>query len=717
MLLFSILEKYFRECTGMGNKNSLVIVESPTKAKTIKKYLGKDFTVKSSMGHLIDLPKSRLAVDVDRAFKPEYITIRGRGKILNELKREAKKSEEIFLAADSDREGEAISFHIKNALEKVNPDLNIKRIVFNEITKKAIQEAIQRPRDIDKSLVNAQKARRILDRLVGYSLSPLLWEKIKKGLSAGRVQSVVLRAICEREEEIERFISEEYWTIEAEFKKGKKSFYAKLIRFDERKIDIKSEEEADRILESVKNEEFIVTAVDEKKRRRKPPAPFTTSTMQQAAGSKLGFASRKTMIIAQQLYEGINLEQGPVGLITYMRTDSVRVSQAAQVEASRFIQKKFSGEYIPSKPNEYKNKKGSQDAHEAVRPTSVFRTPSLMKPDLSRDQLKLYTIIWEQFLASQMAEAVLKQVSVDIKADGGIFRANGQTVLFEGFLKAAKPAGKVSEKVLPALSVGEKLVPSGVEKEVHFTEPPPRFTDATLVKFLEESGIGRPSTYAPIITTLINRYYIKRDNRQFNPTFLGKLTNGLLSKKFSALLNIEFTSNMELKLDEIAEGKLDWVRLLEDFYYPFIKEVENAKEELESYKGITDEPTDYVCEKCGRKMVKKLGRYGFFLACPGFPDCRNAKPLPLGKCPRPDCDGYVVERKTKKKRTFYGCSNYPECDFMVWDKPSEKNCLRCGSVMTQKAVQGEKFLVCLREECGYKEPLKKDKAEQMTVKV
>ncbi len=694
----------------MENKKSLVVVESPTKAKTINKYLGKEYVVKSSMGHLIDLPKSRMAVDVDNDFKPDYITIRGRGKILNELKKEAWRSKKVYLAADSDREGEAISYHIKNAIKKGSPNTDVKRIVFNEITEAAIKEAIVNPRGIDMSLVNAQKARRVLDRLVGYSLSPLLWEKIKKGLSAGRVQSVALKVICEREAEIESFIPMEFWTIEGVFKKGRRKFIAKLIRFNGKKVEIGSEGEAEEILERLKSEPFVVIDVEEKERKRRPSAPFTTSKLQQVASSKLNFASRKTMIVAQQLYEGITIAEGPVGLITYMRTDSVRISQQAMDEARRFINENYSEQYIPAKPNIYKNKSSAQDAHEAVRPTSVYRTPEMVKPFLTKDQFRLYRLIWERFLTSRMSPAVLKQIRVDIESDGGILRANGQKVLFDGYLKISESDESDRNKLLPDLAAGEVLVPAELNKEVHFTEPSPRFSDASLVKFLEESGIGRPSTYAPIITTLISRYYIEREGRQFKPTFLGRLTNDLLVKNFSELLDVEFTANMEEKLDEIADGKLKWVDLLKDFYFPFIESVEDAKKRLASFKGIIDEETDYICEKCGRKMIKKLGRFGYFLACPGFPECRNAKPLPLGKCPRTGCDGFVVERKTKRKRTFYGCSSYPECDFMIWDRPAEKSCPDCGGIMVDKKIDNEKYLVCFNEDCGYKEPLveKKD---------
>jgi DNA topoisomerase-1 len=701
----------------MDTKKSLVIVESPTKAKTINKYLGKGYVVKSSMGHLVDLPKSRLAVDVDDDFRPDYITIRGRGKILTDLKKEAARSRKVYLAADSDREGEAISYHIKNALRKNTTEERIKRIVFNEITERAIREAIKHPRDIDTALVNAQKARRILDRLVGYSLSPLLWEKIKKGLSAGRVQSVALRSICEREDEIERFVPREYWTIDARFRKEERDFAARLVRWRGKKAEIGSEEEANEILRSVENERFLVSSVEERDRKRRPPAPFTTSKLQQAAGSRLGYPSRKTMLIAQQLYEGIGLKEGPVGLITYMRTDSVRVASVAQEEARSYIAEHFSPKFVPERPNVYKSRGSAQDAHEAIRPTLVNRTPDSVKAYLSRDQLRLYRLIWNQFVASQMSPAVMKQVSVDITADGGMFRANGQSVLFEGFLKVLKPEEKLEERVLPPLAVGEELKPLSVDKEVHFTEPPPRFTDATLVKFLEDSGIGRPSTYAPIISTLLSRFYIERRERQFIPTFLGRLTNDLLVKTFPDLLNVEFTSNMEKRLDEIAEGRLEWVELLRDFYEPFIDMVEDAKKNMENLKGITDEETGFTCEKCGRKMLKKLGKYGYFLACSGFPDCRNTKPLPLGKCPRNGCDGYVVQRSTKKKKKFYGCTNYPNCDFMTWDTPAVKNCPKCGSIMLQKSVSGEKLLVCQRTGCEHTEPVEPELPQKLMLKV
>jgi len=694
----------------MEKDKSLVIVESPTKAKTIKKYLGKEYTVKSSIGHLIDLPKSRLAVDIQNDFNPEYIIIRGRGKILNELKSASLKSMKIYLAADSDREGEAISFHIKNAIQKANPDAEIKRIVFNEITQHAIEEAVHNPRDIDMSLVNAQKARRILDRLVGYNLSPLLWEKIKNGLSAGRVQTVALKVICEREREIEEFVIEEYWTIEAEFKKGKKKFRAKLVIFNGKKVSIGSEKEAEDILKQVENERFVVKAIDEKKRRRRPLAPFTTSKLQQAAGARFGFPARKTMMIAQQLYEGIDLSKGPVGLITYMRTDSMRISQEALNEARRFIHEQFSEKYAPEKANVFKNKKGVQDAHEAIRPTSAYRTPENLKTFLTRDQFKLYNLIWEQFIASQMADALFRQRRIDIQADGGIFRANSQKVLFDGFLKVMKVNRNKTEKPLPELAPGEVLNLVDLSKAMHSTEPPPRFTDATLVKFLEESGIGRPSTYAPIISTLLSRYYIERVNRLFKPTFLGKLTNDLMVKNFPDLFDIQFTSKMETKLDEVAEGKLEWVQLLRDFYTPFMESFEAAQRKLESYKGITDEETDYICKKCGRVMLKKLGRYGYFLACSGFPECRNTLSLPYGKCPREGCGGNIIERRTKKKRVFYGCSNYPECDFMIWDKPEV--CPQCGSIALPKDIDSKRHLVCLNEGCGYTAPVYKERKDE-----
>lgn len=695
------------------DKKSLVIVESPTKAKTIKGYLGRNFVVKSSMGHLIDLPKSRMAVNIEKNFEPEFITIRGRGKVLKELKQEAKKSKDVYLAADSDREGEAISYHIKNAIEKDNPKADIKRIVFNEITEKAIKEAIKNPRDIDENLVNAQKARRVLDRIVGYTLSPLLWEKIKKGLSAGRVQSVALKVICEREEEIEKFIPEEYWTIDALFSKEGKKFSARLVQLNGKKASIKTKEEAEDLVARLRDEDFIVSSVVESTKKRRALPPFTTSKLQQAAGNRLGFPSRKTMMIAQQLYEGISIGGKAVGLITYMRTDSVRVSSQAQEEAKSFISEFYGNDYIPEKDRVYSNKKGSQDAHEAIRPTLVYRTPESLKPYLTRDQYRLYRLIWERFVASQMRDALVKQMRVEIKAGDALFRMTGQVLLFDGFLKVAGVPENEDDKKLPHLNKGEKLIPIDIVKEQHHTEPPPRFTDATLVKFLEESGIGRPSTYAPIITTLINRYYIERKNKQFRPTFLGKLTNDLLKQHFSELLDINFTSQMEEKLDQIAEGKLEWAKLLKDFYKPFMDIVEKAQKELASYKGITDEETDYICDKCGSKMVKKLGKYGYFLACSAFPDCRNTMPLPYGKCPVKGCEGYIVERKTKRRRSFYGCTNYPDCDFMIWEKPASKACPKCGTIMLEKKIDGEKYLVCLNEECGYKEPLEKEKKEAL----
>ncbi len=699
-----------------NRKKSLVIVESPTKAKTIKGYLGKDYIVKSSMGHLIDLPKSRMAVDIENNFEPEYITIRGRGKILKDLKKEAKKSGRVYLAADSDREGEAISYHIKNAIKKDNPDIDVKRIVFNEITERAIKEAVKNPKEIDENLVNAQKARRVLDRIVGYTLSPLLWEKIKKGLSAGRVQSVALKVICEREEEIENFVPQEYWTIEAKLLKNNEEFSAKLVQIDGKKVEVKTKQEAEKIVENLEKEEFIVSSVVESQRKRKPTAPFTTSKLQQAAGSRLGFPSRKTMMVAQQLYEGIPIKGKAVGLITYMRTDSVRISEQAIGEVRGFIADQYGDDYLPEKPRLFTNKGATQDAHEAIRPTSVYRTPESVKPYLTRDQYRLYKLIWEQFVASQMEDALIKQIKVEITAGNSLFRASGQILLFNGFLKLTGIDDKDENKGLPELKEGEKLTLKELIKEQHHTEPPPRYTDATLVKFLEESGIGRPSTYAPIITTLLNRYYIERKNRQFRPTFLGRLTNNLLNRHFQELLDIDFTSQMEEKLDKIAEGKLQWDKLLKDFYGPFMEVVEKAKKELESYKGVMDEETDYICEKCGSKMVKKLGKYGYFLACSAFPDCRNTMPLPYGKCPRKGCDGYIVERKTKRKRAFYGCTRYPDCDFMMWEKPAPKACPKCGSVMVEKRIDGSRYYVCLNEECGYMEPVSGEKKEEVLLK-
>ena len=652
---------------------TLVIVESPSKAKTINKYLGSDYIILSSVGHIIDLPKSRLAIDVDNHFKPEYITIRGKAKILNDLKKQAANVSRVLLATDPDREGEAISWHLSNALHDKNPD--IKRIEFNEITEHAVKEAVSHPRDINMDLVNAQQARRILDRIVGYYISPILWKKVKKGLSAGRVQSVSLRVICDREREIDNFIPEEYWTLDVDLQHGSKKFKAQLAAFINEKIRVRGKAEIEAILEYLRGRAFTVKEVKVQERRRKPLAPFITSKLQQDAANRLGFTSQKTMIIAQQLYEGIDITgEGPTGLITYMRTDSTRVSESALQAVRQYIEQHFKGEYLPEKPNYYTNKKGAQDAHEAIRPTDVLRTPESLKGDLSRDQYKLYDLVWKRFVASQMNAEVSEVTTATLEAGDYLFRANGSRVLFKGFTAVDK-TDKTERSSLPHLSVGDDVQATEFFPEQHFTTPPPRYNDASLVKFLEESGIGRPSTYAPTINTLVKRYYVTRSGKQLVPTVLGKLVDDIMEKHFAPLVSIDFTANMEDRLDHIEDAKTDWVKMLEEFYGPFKETIDKAETNIEEMKGILDVETDIVCDLCGRKMVKKLGKFGFFLACPGFPECRNSKPLPLGKCPK--CEGGdVIKRSSRKGRggAFYACTNYPTCEFFTRDAPSDKAC-------------------------------------------
>lgn len=680
---------------------TLIIVESPSKAKTINKYLGKKYIISSSMGHIIDLPKSRLAVNVDDNFTPEYITIRGKAKILNDLKKKAGQASGVLLATDPDREGEAISWHLANALRPKND--NIRRIEFNEITEPAILEAVKHPRDIDMSLVNAQQARRILDRIVGYNISPILWRKVKKGLSAGRVQSVALRVICEREKEIESFVPEEYWSLDAVFELKGKKFTGSFYSLEGEKTKLRTKADVDTVLERLGEGPFTVKSVQRKERRRNPLAPYITSKMQQDAANRLGFTSGKIMMIAQQLYEGIDLKgEGPVGLITYMRTDSTRVSESALSAVRRFIGETYSGDYLPDRPNTYTNKKNAQDAHEAIRPTDVFRTPESLKADLSRDQYRLYSLIWRRFVSSQMTPEVSEVSTVMLERGDVVFRASGSRVLFDGFT-AVESEDKTKKMDLPGLAEGDEPAVREYLPEQHFTTPPPRYNDASLVKFLEESGIGRPSTYAPTINTLIARYYVVRSGRQLVPTVLGRLVNEIMMAHFGSLVSIDFTANMEDRLDLVEESKADWVDMLRDFYTPFKLTVDEAEHKIEEMKNILDEETDEVCEKCGRKMLKKLGKYGFFLACSGFPECRNAKSLPLGKCPVDGCEGDVVKRQAKKGRPFYACSRYPECTFMTREVPSNKPCPKCGSLLFSRRVKNRgQMLICLRESCGYR---------------
>lgn len=686
-----------------AHKATLVIVESPAKAKTIEKYLGPGYTVKASMGHLIDLPKSRLAINIDDNFQPEYITVRGRAKILKELQKDAKKSTHVLLASDNDREGEAIAWHLKNALAgKTKAD--IRRIVFNEITPQAISESVKNPTDIDEFKVNAQKARRVLDRLVGYNLSPLLWKKVKNGLSAGRVQSVALRLICDREKEVEDFIPEEYWSLEADFIKGKSAFTAQLVQYADKKADLKSEAEVRKIIDEIKNSECIVSDIKVNEKTLKPKPPFTTSKLQQTAANKLGFTSRKTMQIAQQLYEGVNIGSNRVGLITYMRTDSVRISQTALDDVRTWISEKYPKD-LPEHAIEYSVGKKAQDAHEAIRPTYVSYTPDYIKEFLNRDQLRLYTIIWERFVSSQMNNAKSKTTSLDITTGSALFRISGSKIVDKGFYRVIKTLSSKEEtsKALPSLSIGEKLNTGKFHPEQHFTQGPARFTDASIVKMLEEKGIGRPSTYAPIISVLLDRYYVTRSNKQLVPTLLGRMINDILVESFPSVVNENFTADMETRLDEVEENSIEWAKMIGSFFLPFKHRVDEVMTTLESYKGFMDEPTDKVCELCGKPMVKKLGRFGFFLACSGFPACHNTRSIPLAACPKPGCGGEIVARKTKGRgKEFYGCTNYPECDFISHFKPINANCPKCGQFMVEKYDKKHgTYKSCINPECNY----------------
>lgn len=695
------------------NKKTLVVVESPTKAKTIEKYLGnKKYTVMASMGHLRDLPKSQFGIDVEHDFTPKYIDIRGKGDLIKALKKEAKKSEKVYLASDPDREGEAIAWHLAYIL---GIDEHEKcRIVFNEITKPAIQEAVKNPKAINIDRVDAQQARRMLDRIVGYKLSPLLWKKIRKGLSAGRVQSVTVKMICDREKEIQKFKSEEYWTVDFKFKKKPRSnmFAAELIAIDDKKLmisakkeDIKiaSKTEADDICLDIENVNFKVIEIKKRQRQRKAPAPFTTSSLQQDAARKLGFTSRKTMMVAQQLYEGISLgRKGPTGLITYMRTDSTRISDIALNEARTFIEENFGKEYLPEKPNIYVAGKASQDAHEAVRPTNIKLTPASVEQYLTKEQLKLYKLIWQRFLGSQMLPANYDMMSVTMQGGKYTAKATGSKMKFAGFTAVYNDSDNKKEKdvILPDLAEGDELSIQKIEPMQHFTEPPARYNDASLVKTLEEKGIGRPSTYAPIIETILARGYVVRSDKKFEPTDLGFVVVDLLEKYFKEIVDEKFTADLEYKLDEIAVGKIEKNTLLREFYVPFEKTLEHAEEEIGEVE-VPDEVSDVQCELCGRMMVVKQGRYGKFLACPGFPECRNTKPIIKDtgvKCPK--CGGKIIERRTRRGIVFYGCENYPKCDYVSWDMPLTTNCKECGSFLFRHRFKnGRTILYCSNDEC------------------
>ncbi|MBM7586820.1 DNA topoisomerase-1 [Bacillus pakistanensis] len=683
----------------------LVIVESPAKAKTIERYLGKKYKVRASMGHVRDLPKSQMGVDVENRFEPKYITIRGKGPVLKELKTAAKKAKKIYLAADPDREGEAIAWHLAHSL-----DLDVKsdcRVVFNEITKDAIKDSFKHPRPINMDLVDSQQARRILDRLVGYNISPLLWKKVKKGLSAGRVQSVAVRMIIDRENEINHFIPEEYWTIEAAFEKGKESFQAHFHGVNGKKVELKSEADVQDIMKKLKGDIFEISNVTKKERKRNPAPPFTTSSLQQEAARKLNFRAKKTMMLAQQLYEGIDIgKEGTVGLITYMRTDSTRVSEVAQKEANEYILDKYGNDFARTAERKDKKQQNTQDAHEAIRPTSTLRDPASVKEYLSRDQLRLYRLIWERFTASQMSPAIMDTMSVDLINGDVMFRATGSKVKFKGFMKVyiegSDDGKEEKDNILPALEKGDQAKTKTIDPKQHFTQPPPRYTEARLVKTLEELGIGRPSTYAPTLDTIQRRGYVTLDNKRFVPTELGEIVLELIMEFFPDIINLEFTANMEKSLDDVEEGKEQWVNIIDDFYKDFEKHLEKAEEEMEKVE-IKPEFAGEDCENCGSPMVYKMGRYGKFMACSNFPDCRNTKPIvkEIGvKCPK--CEkGNIIERKSKKRRIFYGCDQYPDCDFLSWDKPIERKCPKCEGLLAEKKLKKGIQVQCAN--CDYKE--------------
>ena len=684
-------------------KGTLVIVESPTKAKSIEHYLGAGYTVKASVGHVIDLPKSRLAIDVENNFQPEYITVRGKAKLLKELQKDAKNSKAVLLASDNDREGEAIAWHLNNAL-KDKTDAKIQRIVFNEITPAVIKEAVKNPREIDEAKVNAQKARRVMDRLVGYNLSPLLWKKVKNGLSAGRVQSVALKLICEREKEVEDFIPEEYWSLDADFQKGKSKFTAQLVQYKGTKPELKNEDSVNAIINEIQSSECKVLDVKETEKTVRPKAPFTTSKLQQASANRLGYTTRKTMQIAQQLYEGIQIGSTRVGLITYMRTDSVRISDTAISDVRDWIQSNYPAD-LPAEKIEYAVGKSAQDAHEAIRPTYTKYTPDSIKEYLTRDQFRLYSIIWERFVSSQMNNAKSKTTSVDIQAGDALFRVSSSKLSEKGFYNVIKTLSSKEEVTgsLPALKVDEVLQSGTFYPEQHFTSGPARYTDASMVRTLEEKGIGRPSTYATIISVLLDRYYVTRNNKQLVPTVLGKIICKILVESFPEVINEQFTSDFENDLDRVEQNKLVWNNLIGDFFGPFKKKVDSVMEKQESLKGTLDEPTDEVCEKCGKPMVKKLGRFGYFLACSGFPECHNTKSVPLAKCPREGCDGHIVERKTKGRgKSFFGCTNYPECNFISHFKPIDVYCPKCGWFLVEKYdKKNGSYKNCINPDCDY----------------
>ncbi|WP_273449178.1 type I DNA topoisomerase [Streptococcus ferus] len=682
-------------------KKNLVIVESPAKAKTIEKYLGRSYKVVASVGHIRDLKKSSMSIDFDDNYKPQYINIRGKGPLINSLKKEAKNAKQVFLASDPDREGEAISWHLAHILD-LDPKAK-NRVVFNEITKDAVKNAFVEPREIDMDLVDAQQARRVLDRIVGYSISPILWKKVKKGLSAGRVQSVALKLIIDRENEIKAFIPEEYWTIDGLFQKGTKKFQANFYGLDGKKVKLSNNDEVKEVLARIKTDDFLVDKVEKKERKRNAPLAYTTSSLQQDAANKINFRTRKTMMVAQQLYEGLNLgSNGHQGLITYMRTDSTRISPVAQNEAADFIKERFGSQYS-KQGSKVRNASGAQDAHEAIRPSNVHYTPESIAKYLDKDQLKLYTLIWNRFVASQMTAAIFDTMKVHLEQNGVRFVANGSQVKFDGYLAVYNDSDK--NKMLPEMSQGEIVKKVSANPEQHFTQPPARYSEASLIKTLEENGVGRPSTYAPTLETIQKRYYVKLAAKRFEPTELGEIVNSLIVEFFPDIVDVKFTAEMEGKLDQVEIGKEEWQKVIDQFYQPFEKEVVKAEEEMEKIQ-IKDEPAGFDCDVCGHPMVIKLGRYGKFYACSNFPDCRNTKAITkeIGvTCPI--CHkGQVIERKTKRNRLFYGCDRYPECNFTSWDKPVGRECPKSGDFLVEKKVRGGgKQVICSNEACDYKE--------------
>ena len=686
-------------------QKNLVIVESPAKAKTIEKYLGRNYKVVASVGHIRDLKKSTMSIDFENNYEPQYINIRGKGPLINSLKKEAKNAKKVYLASDPDREGEAISWHLAHILGLDEHDKN--RVVFNEITKDAVKNAFVEPRAIDMDLVDAQQARRVLDRIVGYSISPILWKKVKKGLSAGRVQSVALKLIIDRENEIKAFKPEEYWTIDGSFKKGTKKFQAAFYGMNGKKMKLETNEDVQKVLTQITSDDFLVSKVEKKERRRNAPLPYTTSSLQQDAANKINFRTRKTMMVAQQLYEGISLgPNGTQGLITYMRTDSTRISPVAQNDAAQFISQRF-GEKYSKHGSRIKNASGAQDAHEAIRPSNVNQTPEAIAKYLDKDQIKLYTLIWNRFVASQMTAAVFDTMKVNLEQNSVVFVANGSQVKFDGYLAVYNDSDK--NKMLPDMAEGDTVKKLNTQPEQHFTQPPARYSEATLIKTLEENGVGRPSTYAPTLDVIQRRYYVKLAAKRFEPTELGEIVNSLIVEFFPDIVNVKFTAEMEDKLDQVEVGKEQWQKVIDEFYKPFQNELDKAETEIEKIQ-IKDEPAGFDCDVCGHPMVIKLGRYGKFYACSNFPDCHNTKAITkeIGvTCPI--CGkGQVIERKTKRNRIFYGCDRYPECEFTSWDLPVGRSCPKSGDFLVEKKIRGGgKQVICSSEKCDYKEEVVK----------